>query len=108
MDKVYLVYEGWGNDGDDSGCYEDFDDVVAVYSSLDLAKEHLNKIIGSWKKNLPEDRKLRIDNDNEIPPWRKDACLSVTYFHDASTYYEDVYCFIRECDLLNEVKLEES
>jgi len=94
MSKVYLVYEGFGNDWLD-GNWSETEYVSGVYPSLDLATDHVRQ----WIKHYEG------QNGSEIS---LEACRGKATFLEASCLShnneEEYYCYIEEKELSEEVK----
>ena len=93
MDKVYLVYEGFGNDWLD-GNWTEQEIVNGVYPSIELACKHVDE----WVKHYEWQNGAELNlNDN-----RGTATLPAVScgFHNGD---EEYYCYIEEREILNEV-----
>ena len=116
MEKIYVVYEGSIDLGDPDwggGC----DKMVAIYPMEDIARHHLElwvskmlPIIDSWNDAVSEKLKRRVekglDEEYHFDPWipkpNNEDERERAFVRDD----EEVYCYYREYDVLQEVRLE--
>lgn len=92
--KVYLVYEGYGNDWID-GVWTEGETVTGVYSDKMCAISHLNNWANAMRKRYS---KIEVEEDELRSPNFPGLRVHLDN-HD-----EEYYCYITEMEILEEPK----
>ena len=92
--KVYLVYEGYGNDWID-GVWTEGDAVAGIYSNKTCAISHLNNWANAMRKRYS---KIEVEEDELRSPNFPGLRVYLDN-HD-----EEYYCYITEIEILEEPK----